>query len=229
MRVATATRPHVEDAVQALIASGHVMDIRGRLFHQAAMDAVAEAIRGTVAAYHEAHPWRTGVPKEELKRQAFPGGDARIYAQTLERLAQSGELEDLGMLVRTRGYAPRVNAQQAALRARIAASLRDGRFAPPSREDLSRGIELPEFDQAWRALMDDGVIVDAGQGIYFHREAVEQMKQAVADEVRERGSVTVASFRTRLGTSRRYALTALEYFDTIKFTRRRGDDRAILP
>jgi len=34
--------------------------------------------------------------------------------------------------------------------------------------------------------------------------------------------------RTRLGTSRKYALTVLEYFDSIKFTRRRGDARAIV-
>ena len=228
MRIATATRPHVEDAVRMLVGSGPLVEIRGRIFHEDTIDSLAGAVREAVAAYHGAHPWRAGMPKDELKRQAFQKGDDRIYALTLERLAGAGTLEDLGGLVRARGFTPTVSAGDAALRERLASALREGAFAPPSRDELARGSEPKEFDQAWRALLDEGVIVDAGQGVYFHRDAVEQMKQAVTDEVRAQGSVTVASFRTRLGTSRKYALTALEYFDTIKFTRRRGDARVIL-
>jgi selenocysteine-specific elongation factor len=228
MRAATATRPHVEEAVRALVASGDLMEIRGRVFHEETIEGVAGTVRAVVAAYHGAHPWRAGIPKDELKRRAFPSGDDRGYALTLERLARSGEVDDLGALVRARGFMPTVSARDAAVRARIAAALRDGRFAPPSREELARGSEPKEFDQAWRALLDEGLIVDAGQGVYFHRDAVEQMKQTVADEIRDRGSLTVASFRTRLGTSRKYALSALEYFDTIRFTRRQGDARVIL-
>jgi selenocysteine-specific elongation factor len=228
MRVATATRPHVEQEVRALVASGRLVEIRGRVFHEEAVAGVARAIRETVTAYHTAHPWRSGIPKDELKRQAFAAGDDRIYALTLERLTSDGEVDDLGGLVRSRGFAPAVSAQEAALRDRLAQALLAGRFAPPSREELARGADPKVFDQAWRALLDEGIIVDVGQGVCFHRDAVQQMKHAALDEVRDHGSLTVASFRTRLGTSRKYALTALEYFDTIKFTRRRGDARILL-
>jgi selenocysteine-specific elongation factor len=228
MRIATATRPRVEQEVRTLVASGDLVEIRGRIFHEETVADVAQAIRATVAAYHDAHPWRSGIPKDQLKRQAFAAGDDRVYALTLERLARAGEVDDLGGLIRRRGFVPAVSAEEAALRARVAGALRDGWFAPPSRDDLARGADHRTFDQAWRALLDEGVIVDVGQGMCFHREAVEQMKQAALDEVRERGSVTVAALRTRLGTSRKYALAALEYFDTIKFTRRQGDARVLL-
>ena len=228
MRVAAGTRAQIEDAVRALITSGRLVDVRGRLFHAETAEALAGMIRVAIAAYHAAEPWRSGIPKDELKRRAFSKGDDRIYALALERLAATGVIDDLGGLVRARGFVPSVDPKDAALRERIAAALREGRYAPPSREDLAQGAEAKRFEQAWRALLDDGTIVDAGQGVYFHRDAVEEIRQAVVDEVRGRGSVTVASLRTRLGTSRKYALTVLEYFDTIKFTRRRGDVRTIV-
>lgn len=228
MRTASATRGQIEDAVRTLVVSERLLEVRGRFFHADAAAAVAASIREAVARYHAEESWRAGIPKDELKRRAFGRGDDRIYALALERLTAAGAIDDLGSLARMRGFVPTVDPQEAALRARIAQALREGRYAPPSRDDLARGTEARPFDRAWRALLDDGIIVDAGQGVFFHREAVEEMKQAVADEVRERGSVTVAALRTRLGTSRKYALTVLEYFDTIKFTRRRGDARAII-
>jgi selenocysteine-specific elongation factor len=228
MRVATATRPHVEEEIRALVASGRLVEIRGRIFHEETIAGVARAIRETVAAYHGAHPWRSGISKDELKRQAFAAGDDRVYALTLERLTGAGEIDDLGVLVRSRGFVPSVSAQEAALRDRVAAAFHDGRFAPPSREDLAQGADPKLFGQAWRALVDEGTIIDVGQEVCFHRDAVQEMKQAAIDEVRGRGSVTVAAFRTRLGTSRKYALAALEYFDTVKLTRRQGDARVIL-
>ncbi len=228
MRTAASMRSQIEDAVRTLSASNHLVDVRGRLFHAEVVETVAGMIREAVTGYHAAEPWRSGIPKDELKRRAFGKGDDRIYALALDGLAAGGVIEDLGGLIRTRGFVPSVDPEEASLRARIAAALREGRFAPPSREDVAPGTEAKRFDRAWRALLDDGTIVDAGQGVYFHRDAVREMKQAVIDEVLASGSVTVAALRTRLGTSRKYALTVLEYFDTIKFTRRRGDTRGII-
>ena len=229
MRTAAATRSQVDEAARALLASGRLVDARGRLFHSESLDELGTSIRGAVAAYHAAEPWRSGIPKDELKRRAFTGGDDRAYALALERLTGAGTVEDLGGgLVRARGFRPAVDPKDAALRERIASALREGRFAPPSREELAKLAAPPALDRAWRALLDEGTIVDAGQGVYFHRDAVAEIRQAVADEVQTRGSVTVASLRTRLGTSRKYALTVLEYFDTIRVTRRVGDARVLL-
>jgi len=49
----------------------------------------------------------------------------------------------------------------------------------------------------------------------------------VVDEIRMHGNISVARLRDSLGTSRKYALTVLEYFDSIKLTRRIGDARVL--
>jgi len=228
MRAAAATRPQVEEAVRTLIASGRLIEVRGRFFPTAAVDTLAGRIQAEITTYHAVEAWRAGIPKDELKRRAFGSGDDRLYALALARLAAGESIDDLGALVRARGFTPTLDREDAALRERISSALRAGRFAPPARDEVAKGTDPKRFDRAWRALLDDGVIVDAGQGVYFHREAIEEIKEAVIAAVREHGSVTVAGLRTTLGTSRKYALTVLEYFDSIKFTRRRGDARGIV-
>jgi selenocysteine-specific elongation factor len=47
--------------------------------------------------------------------------------------------------------------------------------------------------------------------------------QRVMDVVRRDGSVTIASIRDELGTSRRYAQALLEHLDANKLTVRHGD------
>ncbi|MGN6758205.1 MAG: SelB domain-containing protein [Thermomicrobiales bacterium] len=39
------------------------------------------------------------------------------------------------------------------------------------------------------------------------------------------GTITVARFRDRFGSSRKYALAVLEHFDRLHLTRRVGDER----
>ena len=228
MAEASAARPQVEQAVSRLASAGRLVVIRGRVFHADSGEKIRQTIRREVAAYHEAVPWRPGMPKEELKTKTFPAGDARFYAAVLEELTGKSEVEDAGNFIRLPGFSPKLSPQDTAVRARIADALLRGRFAPPGREELSRDIEPKLFERLFQSLLDDGTIVEVAPSVYFHRNALDEIKRTVAELVASNGTVTVASLRDRLQTSRKYALTVLEYFDTIKLTRRVGDARVLL-
>ncbi|KRT75738.1 MAG: selenocysteine-specific translation elongation factor, selenocysteine-specific elongation factor, partial [Armatimonadetes bacterium CSP1-3] len=49
----------------------------------------------------------------------------------------------------------------------------------------------------------------------------------VAAQIEASGEITVAQLRDTLGTSRKFALALLEYFDGIRLTRRVGDRRVL--
>jgi len=223
-----AVRAQVEQILERLAAGGRVLSIRGRVFHAQVRDQVAAAIRHEVASYHASVPWRPGIPKDELKARAFGQGDGRLYTHVMDQLVGEGAVEDSGAFVRRPGFAPAISPEDAGGRERIAAALLRAKFAPPARADLAAGLAPAALDRALRTLLDDGTVVEVAPGIYFHREALDEIKRAVAEEVDARGTVTVASLRDRLQTSRKYALTVLEYFDTIKLTRRVGDARVLL-
>jgi selenocysteine-specific elongation factor len=103
--------------------------------------------------------------------------------------------------------------------------LRDERFSPPALNELkgSFGEELAE------ALIARGDLVQVGPEIVFRRADYDEMVGAVREMIVESGAVTVAAFRDRFRTSRKYALAVLEHLDAIGMTIREGDQRRLHP
>jgi selenocysteine-specific elongation factor len=92
-------------------------------------------------------------------------------------------------------------------------------FSPPP---LSPGER-----EAAAHLADRGSAVLAGRDLAFTAPAYAEARDAAVAIARERGSVTVAQLRDRLGCSRRYAQALLEAFDAEGITRRVGDERVL--
>jgi selenocysteine-specific elongation factor len=224
-----AARPEVEQGIKDLEVEEKATLIHGRYYHSRVLNKVEVSIAKELDTFHAAAPWRMGMPRSELKSKAFHSGDDRLYTFVVERLAASGQIEDVQGLVRRPGFNPQRSTEESALREQVSDALNRGRFSPPSLEDLGKiSSNGPTFSRVFQTLLDDGTAVDVGAGIVFHRDILEEIKRLVASEINEKRSVTVASLRDRLGTSRKFALTVLEYLDRIKVTRRVGDARILV-
>ncbi|HZI91040.1 MAG TPA: selenocysteine-specific translation elongation factor [Thermoleophilaceae bacterium] len=92
---------------------------------------------------------------------------------------------------------------------------------------VAAGLEAPTAARAWRALERAGLAVRTGPNLHFHREPLQRLVERVAATCRREGSVTIASVRDELGTSRRYAQALLEHLDAVKVTIRHGDRHVI--
>ena len=66
-----------------------------------------------------------------------------------------------------------------------------------------------------------------GPNLHFHREPLQRLVERVAAICQREGSVTIASVRDELDTSRRYAQALLEHLDAVKVTIRHGDRHVI--
>jgi selenocysteine-specific elongation factor len=91
-------------------------------------------------------------------------------------------------------------------------------FAPPEPSDIALA----------RALVREGVLVDV-DGIVFTASAVEHAKRLIRDHLDAHETMTVADARNVLGSTRKYVVPLLEYFDRQGVTRRRGDVRIAGP
>jgi selenocysteine-specific elongation factor len=89
------------------------------------------------------------------------------------------------------------------------------------------GLEGPVAASAWRALEQAGLAVRTGRNLHFHRRAFDGLVERVVAICRREGSVTIASVRDELGTSRRYAQALLEHLDATKVTVRHGDSHVV--
>jgi selenocysteine-specific elongation factor len=81
--------------------------------------------------------------------------------------------------------------------------------------------------RAWRALEQTGLAVRTGRNLHFHREPFDRLVERVVAICKRDGSVTIASVRDELGTSRRYAQALLEHLDAVKVTVRQGDRHVV--
>ncbi|HKX16819.1 MAG TPA: SelB C-terminal domain-containing protein, partial [bacterium] len=219
------SRERVVAEADTLASSGQVVVVRGRLFAASVAAGVREAILHALAGGHAEAPWRIGLARDELKARAFPGGDDRLYGYVFDGLA-AGEVELVGGYARARGFEPRRSAGDEAAARAIEQAYRDGRYAPPDRADvLARAADRPAAERMFAALLDEGVLVDAGGGVVFHRDVLVDVEARVRDHLEREGEITVASLRDMLGSSRKFTLVLLEHFDARRLTRRVGDKR----
>jgi selenocysteine-specific elongation factor len=160
------------------------------------------------------------MPKEELRGrlhippQRWPGIVGRLVAE--------GVLRDGGNTVSEIGHVGGVGSRVAEAD-RVQALLREYGLAPPGVEELAR--EAGTDPGLVKALADEHEIVHVGGGLYFARDVVECFCREVLSMIDERGAVSAAEVRDRVGTSRRFVLALLEYLDDRRITRRSGDVR----
>jgi selenocysteine-specific elongation factor len=94
---------------------------------------------------------------------------------------------------------------------------------PPTVRDLAEAGFAAELI---RAVCAEGRLVRVSPDVVFAPALVERAEELLRTGARPPG-ITISAFRERLGTTRKYALPLLEYFDSRGVTRRVGDVRVL--
>lgn len=72
-----------------------------------------------------------------------------------------------------------------------------------------------------------GTIVRVDDDLYFHSEAIKSAIKLIGKYIDCHGSITSGQARDLLGSSRKFIIPLLEYFDSQGVTVRRGDERVL--
>ncbi|MBI4260903.1 MAG: SelB C-terminal domain-containing protein, partial [Actinobacteria bacterium] len=192
--------------------------------HGASVRALEEAL----AAHHREHPLLEGADLS-LGRAAVGSAlerEGRTLAPGLVD-ALLDDLADRGLVARTASTL-RLASHRVSLEDRrdevesLVAAVAAGEPSPPTIPDLvAAGYPREVVEAAAR----QGALVRVSPDIVMTSAFVERAEGLLRAEAGE--GITVSAFRERLGTSRRYALPLLEYFDQRGVTRRRGDLRVL--
>lgn len=191
------------------------------IFSVSAWESVVTRAVRELETYHEAHPLREGMAREELRTKV---GVAPASFPSVVRA-----LVDEGLIVERNGSlaAPHHSvAIDAAGPARALVELLEAeRFAPTSLPDAMQRTGAGE--EMVRALAQRGDIVRVSDDVAFGKSAYASAVALVQEIIAANGSVTVAQLRDRMGASRRPALALLEHLDAQHVTRRVGDSRVL--
>jgi len=179
--------------------------------------------------FHRQYPLRQGLPKEELRSKKFPNLNGKVFQALQEYWQEKGFVKVKGNTVALPGFNPAPAGHQRDALELIERKLKSGGLQPATWPEilplLSIGAE--EAEEVMQYLLRHDTVVKAAEDIYFHREAVSQAKQMIADHIKKNGGILLGEARDLLSSSRKYVLPLLEYLDQIKFTRRIGDKRVL--
>lgn len=175
-------------------------------------DKLLTAVRG----YHRRYPLRGGIPREELRsRLKLPGPALDTLLATA---LHQGDVAASATSVRLPDFVPTPDAAQQRTVRTLLDRMRAAPYSPPAPE-----LE-PEL-LAWA--IEQGQIVRVSEDVAFLPGVYDELVGWVRDQISGQGSVSVAQFRDRFGSSRKYALALLEHLDERKVTRREGDTRVL--
>jgi selenocysteine-specific elongation factor len=222
----------ISAGLEALAASGKAVTIgeKGPVLFMLAdrYDQVRGEVAAALGTFHEAKPLAEGLAKETLKNQLFSSWDPRAADVLMGELAASGVIEPAGKLVRLPGRSAAVSSEQESLLSSIVSRIDENRVSPPTVSELSRELDISR--QALAELLalaeKDGRLVRVSPELFFFPAAISEIEGKLRATIGPDG-ITVSEFREVVGTSRKYALPLLEYFDRNRVTVRVGDVRKL--
>jgi selenocysteine-specific elongation factor len=83
------------------------------------------------------------------------------------------------------------------------------------------------LNEVIRLLERDGSVVRVTSDMYFLSSAIDQLRTLLRKFLAEKGEMPAAAFRDVIGSSRKYTIPLLEYFDRDGLTIRVGDVRRL--
>ncbi len=215
-----------------LVESGRLIKTGdGTVMSEAKFGRIKESLTDMINSYHEANPLAEGMPRQELLsrfKEAWYIADDKMLQSILKYLLEAGVLEDKGKSIALAGFKIEYTAEQLALKEEIAKAYADAGIEMIRTEDVFEfklGIPRGIINAILGDLAAEGLIVKVNPSYYIDSAAWDEVV-AVARSFD--GDFTLAEYRDRLGTSRKYAAELLPAFDRAGITIFNGTSRTVI-
>lgn len=187
------------------------------------------AIENALLTFHNENPTSTGISKEALRQKAA----ARLSADCFDALLSDAQATKHAVVNGGEVCHPQAGAGAQALEKQAAeallAALREAGGSPATLDEIfsSCKIEPALGRRAMASLEKASEAMRVTKELAFAAETLSQFEQAVRTCLANGASASAAELRDAMGTTRKYAIPLLEYFDDKGITRRSGDERVL--
>ncbi len=184
------------------------------------------AVRDALEEFHRSEPLAEGMAKETLRKKVLASWDARSADILFERMSAAGELDVRGKLVSIAGTGAAVTGEQERLLGEAVSRIASGGASPPTLSELAAGLGLDRrmLGELLAVAEKQDRVVRVSPELFFSPDAMAAIERRLRESTGP-GGITVSDFKNAVGTSRKFALPLLEYFDRNRVTVRVGDLR----
>lgn len=183
-----------------------------------------------VAAYHQTHPLKPGMPREELRSQMVRVESQKLFQFMINDLVKKARLAQDEAIVKIPGHEVSLAEDSGKLRADMESFYLDAGLAVPTIKELCARFSdnSPKLiKEILEVMVRDGLAVKVNEDLYFHTETLTVLEGDLIAQITEKGDLDAQGFKELTGLSRKFSIPLLEYFDRIKVTLRIGDKRIL--
>ena len=179
--------------------------------------------------FHASNPDSLGIPEEALRIQMSDNPSKPLFGAIVSIADSKGILEAAdGLLSHSKAGAGSKLALQKAKEV-LAGIYANAADKPPVVEKAidQSGLDAPVAANALRELERDGTLTKISKDFYLDSSVLDGMIDTTR-QLLQQHPATVAEIKDALGTTRKYAVPLVEYFDSHGITRRNGDLRELV-
>jgi selenocysteine-specific elongation factor len=188
-----------------------------------------ERLLKTLNEFHAGHPLIPGMDMEELRGKLGFELAPKTFRVVVEQIVNEKLISKEESLLRLASHKVQVGGQEKTLMDKIKKLLGEQPLAPPDLKEIEKlaGVPRQRLNEVIRLLEREGSIVRVTTEMYFLASSIEQLRATLLTFLTEKGEMTAASFRDLIGSSRKYTIPLLEFFDRDGLTIRIGDVRRL--
>ncbi|MFP4194608.1 MAG: selenocysteine-specific translation elongation factor [Desulfobacterales bacterium] len=230
--LANLTDKALEAALGKLLSNRNIVQTERsekKYLHYSVLEDFRESITEKLSAYHRANPLKEGMPKGEL-RSKFPDiKTSRLFNQLINILIKEEVIARSDDIIRLAGHKVTLQTEQSDLKEKILSIYAEKGLQPPYLKELPGLLNAgpAQIKNVLMHLVDEGRIVKVKEELFFHADAIRNLKTRLVDFLSENDEITPAQFKEMTKASRKYTIPLFEYFDAENVTIRVGDVRKL--
>ena len=188
-----------------------------------------EQLVKTLKEFHAGHPLVPGMDMEELRGKLIFQLSPKLFRVVVDQFINEKLIAKEENLLRLASHKVQLGGQETVLMDKIKKILGEQPLAPPDLKEIEKQVAVPRnrLNEVIRLLERDGSVVRVTTDMYFLASSIEQLRGTLVRFLAEKGEMNAAAFRDLIGSSRKYTIPLLEYFDRAGLTIRIGDIRKL--
>ena len=194
-------------------------------------DLCTQAIQA-LGEFHEANSTMTGQDLDLFRATCLERSNAEVVAHLVDHLSDSKSIDVDGNTVRLAAFDQEDNIDAADRKAidSVERVFRDGGAATPYLDEVLG--DDPARKDAYKYLKDAGKLVaikehSGARFLVFHQDTIDAIRKQLSETYPPPNNFTVSDFRVLTGSTRKYVIPMLEYFDRNRITIRQGNNRSL--
>ncbi len=222
----------LDNAIQGLLSKKTIVcfDRENRIYiHNNGIEKLEKETLDYLSNYHKSNPLKAGMSKEEL-RSKFPFAlGTKLFNLMLNRMIKDKVIVQEEKTVHLSSHTVSLKVDQADIKTKMLDVYLKSGLTPPYFKELSKSFDIDSkrSKDVLMLLVDEGVLFKVKEDLYFHAEAINELKKRLIDYLKSHREITTPQFKEMASVSRKYLIPLIEYFDSTNVTLRVGDSRKL--